>query len=42
MLTGKLSGRGGYLDPRGMRMGSGEGSTVRNVVVYTVHLMHSG
>ena len=28
---------GEYLDPRGMRMGSGEGSTMRNFIVCTVH-----
>ena len=27
------------MDPRGMRMGSGEGSTMRNFVVCTVHLI---
>ena len=28
-----------YLDPRGMRMGSGEGSTMKNLMVCTVHLI---
>ena len=28
-----------YLGPRGMRMGSGEGSTMRNFIVCTVHLI---
>ena len=28
-----------YMDPRGMRMGSGEGSTMRNFIVCTVHLI---
>ena len=27
------------LNPRGMRMGSREGSTMRNFIVYTVHLI---
>ena len=27
------------MGPRGMRMGSGEGSTMRNFVVCTVHLI---
>jgi hypothetical protein len=31
-----------YLGPRGMRMGSGEGFTVRNFIVFTVHLIKSG
>ena len=30
---------GEYLGPRGMRMGSGEGSTMRNFIVCTVHLI---
>ena len=28
--------------PRGMRFGSGEGSTMRNFIVCTVHLIYSG
>jgi len=28
-----------YLGPRQMRMGSGEGSTMRNFIVCTVHLI---
>ena len=28
-----------YLGPRGMREGSGEGSTMRNFIVCTVHLI---
>ena len=31
--------RGEYLDPKGMRMGSEEGSTMRNFIVCTVHLI---
>ena len=31
-----------YLDPREMRMGSGEGFTMRNFIVCTVHLLQSG
>ena len=34
ILTGKPTG-----SPRGMRMGSGEGSTMRNFIVCTVHLI---
>ena len=30
-----------YLVPRGMRMGSGEGSTMRNLIVYTVRQIYS-
>ena len=30
-----------YLGPRGMRMRSGEGSTMRNFIVCTVHLIKS-
>ena len=30
-----------YLGPRGMRMGSGEGYTMRNFIVCTVHLIQS-
>ena len=41
ILTGKPTG-GEYLGPRGMRMGSGEGSTMKNVIVCTVHLIYSG
>ena len=33
---------GEYLHPRVMRMGSGEGSTIRNFLVSTVHLISSG
>ena len=32
--------RGVYLGPRGMRMGNEEGSTLRNFVVCTIHLMY--
>jgi hypothetical protein len=28
-----------YLGPKGLRMGSGEGFTIRNLVVCTVHLI---
>ena len=35
----KTGSRGEYLGPRGMRMGSGEGSTMRNFIVCTVHLI---
>ena len=28
-----------YLGPRGMRMGNGEGSAMRNFIVCTVHLI---
>jgi len=30
-----------YLGPKGMRMGSGEGSTMKNFIVCTVHLIQS-
>ena len=33
---------GEYLGPRRMRMGSGEGSTMRNLIVFTDHLILSG
>ena len=35
----KTGSWGEYLGPRGMRMASGEGSTMRNFIVYTVHLL---
>ena len=35
----KTGSSGEYLGPRGMRMGSGEGSTIRNFIVCTVHLI---
>ena len=35
----KTGSWGEYLGPRGMRMGSGEGSTMRNLIVCTVHLI---
>ena len=28
-----------YLGPKGMRMGSGEGNTMRNFIVCTIHLI---
>ena len=30
------------MGPRGLRMGSGEGFTMRNFIVYTIHLIYSG
>ena len=38
----KTGSWGEYLGPRGMRMGNGEGSTMRNFIVCTVHLILSG
>jgi hypothetical protein len=38
-LRMKTGFRGEYLRPRGMRMRSGEGSTMRNFIVCTVHLI---
>ena len=38
----KTGSWGEYLDPRGMRMGSGEGSTMGNFIVCIVHLIYSG
>ena len=35
----KTVSSGEYLDPKGMRMESGEGSTMRNFIVYTDHLI---
>ena len=35
----KTGSWGEYLGPRGMRMGSGEGSTMKNFIVCTVHLI---
>ena len=35
----KTGSSGEYLGPIGMRMGSGEGSTMRNFIVCTVHLI---
>ena len=35
----KTESRGEYLGPRGMRMGSGEGSIMRNFIVCTVQLI---
>ena len=38
----KFMASGEYLDPWGMRMGSAEGSTMRNFIVFTIHLIYSG
>ena len=35
-------GRGEYLGPRGMKMGSGNGPTMRNFIICTVYLIESG
>ena len=38
-LREEIGSRCEYLDPRGMQMVSGEGSTMRNFIVCTVHIM---
>ena len=37
----KTGSSGEFLGPRGMRMGSGEGSTMRKFIVCTIHLVES-
>ena len=38
----KTGASGEYFDPRSMRMGSGEDSTMSNFIVCTVYLIRSG
>ena len=42
LITRVFETSGEYFGPIGMRMGSGEGSTMRNFIVCTVHLILSG